>query len=195
VISKLEVRASIKESDFEKSLDWDGDILRMDAHSPVIVKASAHSSYPVPFNLGFLPPKFRIPSLKLNFSGVENHDVTYKIIFPNDVSLSVSDSLNKSNVKQMSDGREYVEISFGTSEANISVEVSCEITPSALFILGVLTPCIVSFIITIILIILILIIRKKRRRKRPDTGPMIDNSNSSGYEEEDYYVPPPPRSK
>jgi len=195
VISNSEVRASIKESDFEKSLDWDGDILRMDARNPVKVKASAHSSYPIPFNLGFLPPKFNIPSIKFNFSGMKDHDVTYKIIFPNDVSLSVSDSLNKSNVKQLSDGRQYVEISFGASEADLSVGVSCEITPSALFILGVLTPCIVSFIITIILIILILILRKKRRRKRADTGPMIDDSDSTGYEEEDYYVSPPPRSR
>ena len=195
VISNLEVRASIKESDFEKSLDWDGNILSMDGLNPVKVKASAHSSYPIPFNFGLLPPKFNIPSIKFNFSGMEDHDVIYKIIFPNDVGLSVSDSLNKSYVKEMNDGRKYVEISFGTSEADISVEVSCKITPSALFILGVLTPCIVSFIITIILIILILIIRKKRRRKKVGTGPMIDESDSSGYEDEDYYIPPPPRSK
>jgi hypothetical protein len=195
VISKLEVRASIKENDFEKSLDWDGNILRMDALNPVKVKASAHSSYPISFNFGLLPPKFNIPSIKFNFSGMEDYDVTYKIIFPNDVSLSVSDSQNKSYVKEMSDGREYVEISFGTSEANLSVAVSCKITPSALFILGVLTPCVVSFIITIILIILILIIRKKRRGRKAVTGPMIDDSDSSSYEDEDYYTPPPPRSK
>ena len=195
ILSKLEVRASIKKSDFEKSLNWDGDILRMDSYNPVKVESSAHSSYPIHFNLGFLPPKFNIPSLKLNFSGVEGHDVTYKMIFQNDVSLSVSDALNKSNVKKMRDGRQYVEISFDASEANLSVEVSCKITPSALFILGVLTPCIVSFIITIILVILILIIRRKRKRKKAETVPIIDDSDSNGYDKEDYYIPPPPSSK
>jgi hypothetical protein len=195
VISELEVRASTKESDFSKSLEWDGNILSMDSLNPVKVKASAYSSYPIPFNFGLLPPKFNIPPIKFNFSGMEDHDVTYKIIFPNDVGISVSDSRNKSHVKEMSDGRNYVEISFGTSEADLTVEVSCKITPSALFVLGVLTPCIVSFFITIILIILIVIIRKKRRRRKVGSGPIIDDSDSSSYEEEDYYIPPPPRSK
>lgn len=194
VLSKLDVSANVKESDFEKSLVWDGDISKMDATNPVKVTSSAHSSYPIPFELGIIPPKFDIPSLKLNFSGLQYHNVIYKMIFPHDVSLSVSDPLNKSDVKKTSDGRQYIEITFSASESNISVEVSCKITPSAFFIIGILTPCIVSLIITIILIIIIYILRKRRKRTKAETAPIVEE-DLTGYEDEDYYVPPPPGSK
>jgi hypothetical protein len=196
VLYGLKINANINEDAFEKSLDWDGNILKMDADSPIKVASAAQSSYPIPFELGLLPPKFDIPTLKLNFTGIPDNEVTYKIIFPHEIRLSVSDSLNKSDVKKTRDGRQYIEITFSASEANLTVDVSCKITPSALFILGILTPCLVSLIITIILVIVIFIIRRKRRFKKAEAAPMIDEEEDlTGYEDEDYYIPPPPGSK
>jgi hypothetical protein len=65
--------------------------------------------------------------------------------------------------------------------------------PSALFIIGVFVPCIVSFIIAIILIIIIYLTRKKRKKGKIKTH--IEKDDFTGYEDEEFYVPPPPSSK
>ncbi len=194
ILSSLDVRGKgqLNRDVFDESLKaWDGDISKMDADNAVKINSYAHCSYPVSFDLAFLPPRFEIPRQRFNFTGIENHNVTYRIIFPEGMSLEVSDPLNKAKVKTRGDGRKYLEISFNESEFNLTDIVSCKITLSALFITGIFMPCIISIIITIILIIAIYIIRRKRRMEKSQ----VVEEDSTGYEDEEYYVPPPLGSK
>ena len=183
----------VKKDVFDDSLDnWDKDISEMDAKTPIIIENYAHRSYAVSFDLSFLPPRFEIPTQKFNFSGIQNHNVTYKIFFPEGMSLEVSDPLNKATVHTTRNGRKYIEIHFDESEHDLTDVVSCKITPSILFTIGIFMPCLVSLIITIILVVTIFVLRRKRKIKK--TKPAEDEE-LTGYEEEDYYVPPPPESK
>lgn len=196
ILPTLNVNGQANREKFDESLIWDKDITNMDAESAINIYANAHSSYPMIFDLSFMPPKFEIPALKLNFTGLQNQDVTYKIKFPPGITLEAKDIYNKAEVKKSND-QEYLEINFNESESNLTVQVSCKIIPSALFIVGIFIPCIISLIITIILIILIIILRRKRKGR----GPKIehyhtdDEEDFSGYEGEEFYVPPPPGSK
>ena len=116
------------------------------------------------------------------------------MIFPHGTTVVVNDALEKAVVKKTDDGRECIEITFSTSEFGLIDTVSCKITPSALFIVGLFIPCIISLIITIILVVIIYLIRRKRKRKRG----MITDENGrefDGYNGQEYYVPPPPSSK
>ena len=179
---------------FNESLVWDGDIANMDALVPVEVVSYAHNSYPISFDMSFLPPKFEIPYQSFNFTGIKSQNVTYKMIFPHGTSVVVNDTLGKTVIKKTDDGREYIEVTFATSEFGLMTTVSCKIIPSALFIVGLFTPCIISLVITIILLMVIFIIREKRKRKRG----IITNEEgrvSEGYNGQDYYVPSPPTSK
>jgi hypothetical protein len=203
ILPGLDVNGKIIRDNFEDSLSWNGNISTMDGETPVIVASSAHSSYPVKFDLGFLPPKFEFPKKSFNFTGIQNHDVTYKIIFPNGIDIDVSDPLGKAEVKRLKDDRYCVEIFFMENEANLTVEVSYKMTPSILFIIGVMLPCIITLIITLILIIVINKIRKKRKgrgkkikqSKKIEEEEELDDEEVTGYEDKDYYVPPPPKSK
>ncbi len=190
----LDTSAKANKNLFEDSLKWDGNISDMDAEKPVIVATSTNSLYSVSFDFSFLPPKFEIPFRTFNFTGLNNQDVMYKIIFPKGIIIEISDPLEKADFGQMDDGRYYIKIMFSVDESNQTVEVSCKMIPSALFIIGVFTPCIVSLIITFILIIVIYIIRKKRKVKRGELH-LPEEEEITGYEEEDFYVPPPPGSK
>ena len=115
------------------------------------------------------------------------------IIFPHGISIEASDLMNKSHVKETEDGKKYIEITFDASESDLTVEVSCKMVPSMLFIIGVFMPCIISLIIAIILIIIIYMLRKKRKAR--GVSAPIREEEYSGYENEDYYIPPPPNSK
>lgn len=189
----LEINSNIKKDVFDNSLAWDKDISKMDANTPIKTSLYSHCSYPVSFDFSIILPNFDIPIKKFNFTGLPNENITYKVIFPNGISIDVDDPLNRSVKKELSDGRQYFEISFRASESNLTSEVSCKLTPSALFVIGIFTPCIVGLVITIILIVLILIIRKKRKQK--GVVPKVKEEDLSGYEGEDYYIPPPPNSK
>lgn len=195
VLSGLDVSGNVNEDIFEESLNaWDGNISKMDANTPVKTASYAHSPYLVSFGLSFLPPSVDIPAKNFNFSGLPNQKVTYKMIFPHGISIEIRDPLNKAEVKETGDGRHYIEITFSTSESNLTDVVSCKMIPSALFVIGVFMPCIVSLIITIILIIVIYIIRRKRKGRKIETPPE-EEEDLTGYEEEEYYVPPPPESE
>jgi hypothetical protein len=117
------------------------------------------------------------------------------MIFPNGVDLECSDLSGKSVIKKLEDGRKYIEIYFSPLESELTVDVSCKIIPSLLFIIGVFMPCIISFFITIILIIMILLIRKKRKGRKVTPALTAYEEKDTGYEGEDYYIPPPPGSK
>jgi hypothetical protein len=197
VLPDINVKGNINRKAFDGSLIlWDGEISNMDEYTPVKTESYAHSSYPVSFNLGFLPPSVDIPSLKFNFTGLSNQNVTYKMIFPHGISISIHDPSNKSIIEKLKDGRSYILVEFDASEENLSLEVSCKMTPSALFVVGIFVPCIISLIIAIILIIIVYIIRKKRRSGGKKLEELIEQEEDiSGYEDEDFYVPPPPNSK
>lgn len=197
IIPGLDIIGSTNREIFEDSLKWDKDITHIDDYTAVENKITAYCVYPISVDLSLLPPGFKIPAQKYNFTGLKNQTVTYKIIYPNGIDIEISDELGKSKVRELDDGRKYIEISFNKSEDNISVEVKCAINPSALFMLGIFFPCVLTLIITIILLIVIFVIRKKRKgggkiRSEPAN---YEEEDISGYEGEDFYVPPPPGSK
>ncbi len=190
-------KSHIKDEVFYDSLnDWDQSITNMKDGSALEINAFAQSSYPISFDIAFLPPSFDISTQLFNFTGIDNHNVTYRIVFPNGLDVKAKDSLNKLSVYKKADGRQYIEINFNETEGNLSTLVNCELIGSGVFIVGVFMPCIISFLVAIILIVIICLVRKKRREgggrflnkisKKEDT---ID------YEDEDYYVPPPPEGK
>jgi hypothetical protein len=117
------------------------------------------------------------------------------MLFPQGVDIDISDPLDKAKIVETREGRKSFEISFTSEESNLAVEVSLEIKPSGLFLLGLFIPCIISIFITIILIIVIIIIRRKRKARRPPVHEEPIEETISGYEDEEYYVPPPPGSK
>jgi hypothetical protein len=189
ILPGLKIKGKADSTSFYDSINaWDGKISDMDKGPPIDVDLYASSTYPISFDFSFLPPSFNIPTQKLNFTAIPGQNVVYRMIFPDGISLKASDQLGKVKLEKMKDGREYIEIKFNGTDSNLTDIVSLEIIPSAFFIIGVFTPCIISLIIAIVLIIIIYIIRKKmkgRKRGEIEREPM-------GYEEEDYYVPPPP---
>lgn len=185
----LKLNGKVNRNVFESSLIvWDKDISNMESYPPVKTGSYGHSSYPISFKLSYLPPSIEIPIKTFNFSGISNQNVTYKIIFPQGISIIVDDPLNKTYMDKTEDGRYYLVTTFSTSESNLTLEVSCKMTASAFFIIGIFVPCILSFVIALILIVIIYIIRKKRKGKKFKT-PIEEEI--TGYEDEDYYVPPP----
>ncbi len=193
-LAGLEVSVNANKDRFEDSLQWDGNISNMDAEKPVSIATFTHNLYSVSFDLSFLPPKFEIPPRTFNFTGLQNQDVTYRMIFPKGIFIEVSDPLDKAIFGETNDGQYYFEVTFSASESSLTLDVTCKMIPSALFIIGIFAPCIVSLIITLILIIVIYFIRKKRRKKRGEAH-YEKEEEITGYEDEDFYVPPPPGSK
>lgn len=192
IINDLSVNAKVDRDIFDNSLEsWDGNISNMNSESPVKTGSIAHSSYTVPFDLSFLPPAFSIPVKRYNFTGLSNQNVTYKIIFPQGISVKVNNPSNETIVKETKDGREYLLVSIASSGSDpANIDVYFKMTPSILFIIGIFLPCLVSFFIAVILIIVIYIIRRKRKKKT-----IVPEEENIGYEDEEYYVPPPPETK
>lgn len=199
IIPGLEAIGNVNRDTFEKSLQWDGDISKMGEEIPVKTASYAHTSLPVSSMLSIAPPSFKIQTQTYNFTGIEGQSVSYKMIFPQGVDIALSDSFGKVEVKKMSDGRKYFELTIESDESDIFVEVKCDIMPSALFIIGLFMPCIISFFITLVLIIILLMLRKKKKGRKPSREPVEYETpieeDITRYEEEDYYVPPPPVSK
>ena len=199
IIKNLMISSNINRQTFEDSLQWDQDISKMDKEIPVTTSMYSHISHPISYGLSIAPPGFNIPTQKYNFTGIQGQSVSYKMIFPNGVDISVYDDASEAIVKELSDGRKYFEITFSEDEYNKYVEVNCDIKPSALYIVALFTPCIISLVIVIILLILILILRRKRKtRKTGIPPPSYDEpveQDYDSYENEDYYIPPPPGSK
>jgi len=194
IMKNIEVKGNINREDFDKSLEWDENISKMDSTSPVKTVSYSYTSQPVKFDIKIAPPGIKIPSQTYNFSGIKNQTVTYRIFFPKDINIDVKDETIS---KQKSDGREYLEITFTPDNANTSLSVSCTITPSLLFLVGLFMPCILSIFITLILIIVLAIFRRKKRgRVNPAKYERKTYEEAEpGYEDRDYYIPPPPGSK
>ena len=163
----------------------------MDDSKPIIVSSSIQTAFPLLFDFSILPPSVSIQSLNLSFSGIKNQDVTYSMIFPKGIRIDISDTFNRAERIQYSDGRMGFSISFNETDDDHIESVIITIHPSGLYLLAMFVPCIISIFITMILLVLIYIIRKKRKGM-PKANKEIP---SQKYEQEDYYVPPPPPSK
>ena len=192
ILPNFKASGSIQEKEFQDSLVWNGNISEMDSGNSIVVSSIAKSTYPVRFHLSFLPPKFEIPYQIYNFTGIPNHDVTYKIFFPKGIIINIKDPSNSAEIKKTKDNRNYLLVKFSSDESNLSNIISCKMIPSAFFIIGIFSPCIISFIITLVLIIVIIFIRRKRRFRRPSKHV---EDNTVDYEGEEYYIPPPPSKK
>jgi len=205
ILAGLTISGLAKRDAFDQSLAWDGDITNMDASNPIVAASDAHSSYPVSFGLSFSPPKFEINDQSFNLVGLQNQNVTYRIVFPRGTTVEANDPLNKLVSGKTSDGRDYIEVSFDVSESGLTDIVEFKIIPSPLFVLSIFLPCIVFVIIAIVLVIAIYIVRRKRRgfgeERRPRSKKTRareseeEEEEAGSYEEQSYYVPPPPQSK
>ena len=180
---------------FFDSLEWDGDISNMDSIMPVAVSSDTNCLYSIPFSLSFWPPGFDVSDQNYNLVGLDDAGITYRILFPKGITVEANDTLDKSITHgETEDDRRYIEITFDANESKDIDVVTCKLSASTLYALGLFLPCILSLVLVIILIIVIYIIRKKRgklffARRKKDTAP------SEGYEGEEFYVPPPPSSK
>ena len=188
-ILKSKISGNIDKNLFEDSLNWDGNINEMQAINPVKTCFYSYISYPIKFDLSVVLPSFKIDDQKFTFTGVDNQSVTYQIVFPKGIDIDASDQYDKTVVKQTADGQQYIELSLLPSESNLSVNVTCSMAPSILFILGTFVPCFIAFSIAIIFVIVIILIRRKRKRGKAVI--IKEEKQSQDYENEDYYIPPP----
>jgi hypothetical protein len=195
IITGLDAKGSINNEIFQNSLQWDSDITKMDDLEPVKTQTYSHTSHPTKFKISITPPGFKITNQTYKFTGLENQHVTYRIVFPNGIKVSLSNEYEKIYVNETADGKQYIELSFSPEEANASLDVTITLEPSLLFILALLTPCMISIIIAIILIIVIIVFRKKRRKRKTRKYSPEPEEDAEEYESEDYYIPPPPGSK
>jgi len=183
--------ALFDQSAFDESLMWNENISLMDNSKPVIVSSSIQTAFPLMFDFSILPPSASIQALNLSFSGIKNQDVTYSMIFPKGIRIDISDTFNRAEMIQYSDGRMGFSISFNETDDNHINSVLITMHPSGLYLLAMFVPCIISIFITMILLILVYIIRKKRKGIRKANKEIPHQE----YDQEDYYVPPPPSKR
>lgn len=200
IIQGMQVKGFVDRPLFSSSLTWDGDISTMDALTPVIVSNYANEVHKVGFNISLWPVSLTLVPQHFALQAFQNQTVTYRIIFPRGVSVNASERSGNSFIMGMtSDGREYVEMSFDAASMSLSTELTCVMTVSPVFILGLFLPCILVFILLVVLVVIIYLIRKKkggfRRGKRRLFEP--EDAEPADYvdDEQEYYVPPPPSSK
>jgi len=194
----LQVKGTINRALFSNSLTWDGDISTMDSVVPVVVSNSATEVHTVGFNVSLWPADITFPPQRFTLQGLQNQTVTYRIIFPRGVMVNASISSGKSLITgTTNDGRDYVEVSFDPGATALSAELTCALTVSPVYVLGLFLPCILVFVLLLVLVLIIYLIRKKkggfRRGKRKLFEP--EDNEPVDYSEEDYYVPPPPPTK
>jgi len=196
IISGLKINGKINREKFDESINKEVNFSDVNKEPPVTPEIYANTIHHVRYNYSILPPSFDIPIQKYNFKGLENESITYRMFFPKGLSVDIiNDTLGKAKIKKTKDNREYIEVSFSSEEADIISTVSCKLTPSWLFMIGLFMPCIITFIVVLILIIAIFFIRKKRKYKKPAPAHQEGGEDYGGYEEENYYIPPPPGSK
>lgn len=194
VVDVEETTGYVNNNIFSESLLWDSDITNMDDNIPVTVSSAAHCLYSVPFGISVLPPQMNITQQQFFLSGYDDRSVAYRMIFPKGISVIASDAQNKTITKGVTeDGREYIEVFFNAGEGDDIDTVSCMLSPSPLYVLGLFLPCILSFALVIILIVLVIFLRRKLRgRGRSVIRKQQPEEHS--YEGEEFYVPPSPPS-
>jgi len=143
------------------------------------------------------PAELTVAPQHFILQGLENQSVKYRIIFPRGITVNASDTLGKPLiVGKTNDGRDYVELSFDAASYGQTTVLTCMLSASPAYVLGIFLPCILVFILLIILIVIILLIRKKRGGIRRGKGKLFapEDNEPSDYGGQDYYVPPPPPS-
>ena len=192
ILNGLTITGSVDQEKYTNSLDWDGDISAMDDAVPIVVPIKATVLSTINLNVSLWPPDIQLADQLYAFTTLENQKVTYRVIVPKGITIQARDTSNKSIINgTTSDGRNYIELIFDPSEELQTDLLTCEFIMSPLYILGLLFPCLLSFVLLVVLIIVIVMIRKKRRGRIISREP----PEETGYEEQDYYVPPPPHSK
>lgn len=204
VLRKQNIIGYIDQMRFNSSLQWDRDIGKMDANAPVIVSLYTHSLFAVPFNISFLMPSFSIYNQQFILAGLEDREVTYRIIFPAGISITSYDMLEKTIVKSETEkGQPYLEVTFSPQEARGGLVLTCSLTASSMYVVSLFLPCILSIVLTVILLIVLILFKRKRRmrgaprgRRRKPRRERIPEEEQipSEMPEQDYYVPPPPPS-
>ncbi len=197
ILPEMQVKGAIDRNVFSSSLVWDRDIATMDNVTPVIVSNYANEVYSVRFNVSLWPAELTLAPQRFMLQGMENQTVIYRIIFPQGITINVSDSAGKPFILgKTNDGRDYVELSFDAVSASQSTVLSCVLNVSPVYVLGLFLPCILVFILLIVLVVIIYLIRKKkggfRRGKRKLFEP--EDNEPAEYGGQEYYVPPPPPS-
>ena len=196
VLNGVDVSGHIDREAFTNSLAWDGDISSMDDLVPIIVSSNADCLYSVSSNVSLMPPSFGISDQTFSLKGLADRSVTYRIAFPNGITVEADDTLGKNIVRgETEKGQQYIEIAFSANETQNVDVVTCKLTPSTLYVIGLFLPCIISIVLGVILVILIYILRKKSKGKRGIISKEEEPDDFTGYEGEDFYVPPPPPSK
>ena len=193
VLNGLKIKGVVDKDVFSDSLSWDKDISHMDDVTPVVASTYANNLYPISFSFSLWPPDMQISNQTFTFESIKNQSVTYRIEFPKGISVTATDTLNKSILKgKTTDGREYIEVFFASDEEVKIDTVTCVLVASSLYMLGQFLPCIISLVLVVILIIIVYMFKRKRRGRKLVIQEEVD---ASGYEGEDFYVPPPPSSK
>jgi len=193
VLNGLKIKGVVDKDVFSDSLSWDKDISHMDDVIPIVASTYANNLYPISFSFSLWPPDMHISNQTFTFESIKNQTVTYRIEFPKGISVTATDTLNKSILKgKTTDGREYIEVFFASDEEAEIDTITCVLVASSLYMLGQFLPCIISLALVVILIIVVYTLKRKRRGRKLVIREEVD---ASGYEGEDFYVPPPPSSK
>ena len=183
--------ANFDQTVFDESLHWDRNISSMDAQDPVIISSKMDTAFPLVFEFSIIPPSLSIQRLNLSFSGINDQDVTYSMMFPKGIIIEADDKLDRAVVTKNAEGNMMLFVSFNANEGGRIDSVLLSMQPSVLYILGMFVPCIISVIITIILFFLVFFLRNKRKNMPPSKNEI----SRTNYDQEDYYIPPPPSSK
>jgi hypothetical protein len=197
ILHGLHVKGALDRKVFSNSLVWDGDISAMDSVVPVVASNTATEAFAMGFNISLWPIELTFTPQSFALPGIENQTVTYRIIFPQGITINASTTLGKSVITgKTSDGHDYVELSFDPESAQQSTVLTCVLNASPVYVVWIFLPCILVFVLLIVLIVIIFLIRKKRgglrRGKRKLFEP--EDNEPSDYRGEEYYVPPPPSS-
>jgi len=194
IFPESELKGIMNSQIFDESLIWDEDIAKMGDDYPIKISSSSNIVHSLPFRFTLLPPSLNIIDQNLTLSGIKNHNIKYKIIFPQGLKIKLNNESIRTLLNISEDGKYFIEISFNKNQSTLNELISFKIIPSFIFIIGLFIPCIISLLITIILVILIYVIKRKRRIKKRT----IFRDKKEKYdvnEEKEYYIPPPPSSK
>jgi hypothetical protein len=201
VLHSSAIKGVINRAIFDDSLQWDGDIVSMDALNPTSFSAYADHVYSMNFTISLAPPDISIPDQTYELSNFGTQNVTYRIMFPNGITITSASISNASFIRgTQSNGQEYIDVFFTGKPINFSESLICSLEPSPVFVLSIFLPCILSFILLIVLIVIVYLIHRKRRgsgglfAKKPKKSKKKTDEETTGFEGEEYYVPPPPPS-
>lgn len=189
ILPAIELNGILDENKFFHSLEWDKDISSMDALTPVRISLISKSLYPVSLNVSMFPPSLAIEDQSFNLLGFPNKTVIYTLIFPKGITIEHSEITTTGvYTDENADGRQFIEYTIPASSYDNSLTITCKLTASPLYVLSIMLPLILSFVLVIILIVLVYVFRKRKRRGKP----YYQEPARQEYPDQDDYLPPPP---